>query len=162
MKKLNLIFRSCGFTLIELIAVIIIITIAAMIAVPMLGSSAGTQIRSAADLITSDLEYAKSMAISTQRTHTVIFDESAESYKITDANGVIPHPLTNKDYVISFKADKSLSRVDIVDADFGSAEQVSFNHLGSPDNGGSVTLSAGTKNMTVSVEAVTGFISISP
>ena len=163
MKKQNFGSKNRGFTLIELIAVIVIIAFAAMLAIPMFGSSASTQIRAAADMVAADLEYAKSMAISRQKTYTVTFDESAESYSIEDANGIVSHPVTHKDYVVNFKEDGRVDRVNIVDADFNSSEQVSFTYLGSPvpDNGGSVTLSAGTRTMTVTVEAVTGYVSIS-
>ncbi len=162
MENQNLSFKNRGFTLIELMAVIVIIAIAAMLAIPMFGSSASTQIRAAADMVAADLEYAKSMAISRQKTYTVIFDESAESYSITTGDGeVISHPVTHKDYVVNFKADGRVDKVNIVDADFSSFDQVSFTYLGSPDNGGSVTLSAGTKTMTITVEAVTGYVSIS-
>ncbi len=163
MENQNLIFRSSGFTLIELIAVIVIIIIAAMLAIPMFSSAAGMQVRAAADMIAADLEYAKSMAISRQKTYTVTFDEAAESYDIRDASGIISHPVTHRDYLVNFGADSRVDRVNIVDADFGSSEQVSFTYLGSPDpdNGGTVTLSADTETMTVTVGAVTGYVSIS-
>lgn len=162
MENQNLIFRSSGFTLIELIAVIVIIIIAAMLAIPMFSSAAGMQVRAAADMIAADLEYAKSMAISRQKTYTVTFDEAAESYDIRDGSGmIISHPVTHRDYLVNFGADSRVDRVNIVDADFGSSEQVSFTYLGSPDNGGTVTLSADTETMTVTVGAVTGYVSIS-
>ncbi len=161
MENQNLSFKNRGFTLIELMAVIVIIAIAAMLAIPMFGSAASAQIRSAADMIAADIEYAKSMAISRQKTYTVIFDESAESYSIEDETGIISHPVTHKDYVVNFKTDSRVNKVNIVDADFGPSEQVSFTYLGSPDNGGSVTLSADTKTITITVETVTGYVSIS-
>ena len=163
MENQNLIFRNRGFTLIELVAVIVIIAIAAMLAIPMFSSAAGIQIRAAADMMAADIEYAKSMAISRQKTYTVIFDESAESYRIQDESGIISHPVTHKDYVVNFKTDSRVNNVNIVDADFASSEQVSFNYLGSPDpdNGGSVTLSADAETIMVTVEAVTGYVSIS-
>jgi len=57
-----------GFTLIELMIVIVILSITALTAIPMLSSGASMQIRSAANMIAADLEYAKSMAISRDRT----------------------------------------------------------------------------------------------
>jgi prepilin-type N-terminal cleavage/methylation domain-containing protein len=163
MENQNLSFENRGFTLIELIAVVVIIAIAAMLAIPMFSSAASTQVRVAADMIAADIEYAKSMAISRQETYTVIFDESAESYSIEDEDGVISHPVTHGDYVVNFKTDSRVDKVNIVDADFGSSEpeQVSFTYLGSPDNGGSITLSVGTRTVTITVETMTGYVSIS-
>jgi len=53
-----------GFTAIELLVVVMIMAIAAFTVVPMLSSASSMQIRSAANMIMADLEYAKSMAIS--------------------------------------------------------------------------------------------------
>ena len=160
---------SGGFTLVELIIVIVIISIAALTAIPMMSSAASVQIRSAANMLTADLEYAKSMSISRGQNYSVVFDKDAESYRIEDQDGnVIPHPVKKGfGYVIDFQNDGRLNKVDIVDADFDATSVVKFDYLGSPYNGNSsplnsgvVSLKAGGTTTTVRVEAVTGFISI--
>ena len=55
---------SNGFTIVELLIVVVIIAIAAMAAIPLSSSAASTQVRSAAQMVAADLEYAKSMSIS--------------------------------------------------------------------------------------------------
>ena len=65
---------NSGFTLVEILIVVSILAIAAMIAIPMMSSAGSMQIRSAANMIAADLEYAKSMAISRQKIYTVVFD----------------------------------------------------------------------------------------
>jgi len=160
MKKQDL--KSSGFTIIELIAVVVIIAIAALIAIPMMSSASGTQLRSAANMIAADLEYAKSMAISRQKTYKVIFDKNTESYQIWDEASVIGHPVKiGSDYVVNFSADSRVNQVNIVSVNFNSNEKVEFNYLGSPDNGGAIIIAAGTVTMTITVEPVTGFITIS-
>ncbi len=158
-----------GFTLIEILIVVVVIGIAAMIAVPMMSSAASMQIRSAANMIAADLEYAKSMAISRGQSFSVVFDKNAESYTVKDQAGVvISHPVKKGfDYTINFLNDSRLDRVDIVDADFDSTNEVKFDYLGSPFNGsgnplnsGVITLQAGGISKTVQVEPVTGYISI--
>ena len=150
-----------GFTLIEILIVIVILAIAAMTAIPMMGSAASVQIRSAGNMIAADLEYAKSLAISKGQNFWVVFDEGAESYSIVDQDGnTISHPVKKGfDYVIDFQ-DEGLGRVEIADADFDGASQVQFDYLGSPDNGGTVHLQAGDMSATVSVEPVTGYITV--
>ncbi len=164
---------SGGFTLVELLIVIAIITIAALTAIPMMSSAASVQIRSAANMLTADLEYAKSMSISRAQYFSVVFDKDTESYWIEDQSGnVIPHPVKKGfDYVIDFQNDGRLNKVDIVDVDFdpGSDNTITFDYLGSPYSGtgttsplnsGVISLQAGGTTTTVTVEPVTGFVSI--
>jgi type II secretion system protein H len=172
-KKAKILVRNIGFTLIEILIVVVIIGIAAMIAVPMMSSAASMQIRSAANIVAADLEYAKSMAISRGQNFSMVFDKNSESYSIKDQNGnTISHPIKKGSlYVINFASDSRLGQVDIVDAVFNpnSSQTISFDYLGSPYSGtgtssplnsGIITLQAGGNTKTVTVEPVTGYISI--
>ena len=152
----------------EILLVVVIIAIAAMIAVPMMGSMDSVQIRSVANMIAADLEYAKSMAISRQKIYAVVFNKSTESYQIEDPNGVIDHPVKKGfKYVVNFSSDSRLNRVDIFDADFDGTNEVKFDYLGSPLNGNDTPLNSGVISLqaagitkTIRVEPVTGYISI--
>lgn len=161
---------SGGFTLVELLIVIAIIAIAAFTAIPMMSSAASVQIRSAANMLTADLEYAKSMAISRAQNYSVVFDVSADSYWIEKQDGSkLLHPVKKGFlYEINFQTDSRLNKVDIVDVDFDTTSEVKFDYLGSPLNGsggplldsGVIRLQAGGTTTTVTVEPVTGFVSI--
>jgi prepilin-type N-terminal cleavage/methylation domain-containing protein len=153
---------SGGFTMIEIVIVIVVIGIAAMLAIPMMSSAASLQIRSAANMLAADLEYAKSMAISRGQNYSVIFNKDTDSYTIVGPDGnPIEHPVKKgSSYVVSFQNESRLSRVDITSATFGTDQTVVFDCLGSPDSGGSVVLQADGTTKTVMVEPVTGFISI--
>ena len=162
-----------GFTLIEIIMVVVILGIAAMMAVPMMSSAADMQVRTAANMIAADLEYAKNMAITQQRNYSVVFDIVNETYEIRDDTAtVIDHPVNVvSPFVVDFANDGRLEQVDIVVADFdpGPELTVTFDYLGSPYSGadsgsplnaGSIDLQAGTFTMTVTVEPVTGYVKI--
>lgn len=151
-----------GFTMVELIIVVAIIAIAALVAVPMMSSAASVQIRSASNMIAGDLEYARSMAISRGQKYSVVFDPGAESYKIVDEGGiVIKHPVkTASDYIVDFKNNGRFNKVDIANANFNATTSVQFDCLGSPNSGGTVSLQAGNTNVTITVEHVTGYVSI--
>ena len=158
-----------GFTVMEILIVVVILAIAAMLAVPLISSAAGMQIRSAANMIAADLEYAKSMAISRGQNFSLVFDKTTESYRIENQDGnVIAHPVKKGfDYVIDFRNDGRLSNVDIFDVDFDTTSEIKFDYLGSPYNGsgsalnsGVISLQAGGTTATITVEAVTGFVSI--
>jgi prepilin-type N-terminal cleavage/methylation domain-containing protein len=159
-----------GFTVIELMLVVLIIGIAAAIVVPMASSAGSLQIRAAANMIASDLEYAKSMAISRAQYYSVVFDVATETYWVVDQGGnKIPHPVKKGFlYEINFSNDGRLDQVDIVSANFDGNPRVVFDYLGSPCdssknplNSGVITLRAGGITKTVNVEPVTGFISVS-
>jgi len=154
--------QRSGFTVIEILIVVVIIGIAAMMVIPMMTSAASMQIRSAANMIAADLEYAKSMAISRGQDFSVVFNKAEESYRIENQDGdVIAHPVKKGfNYEVNFSTDSRLDKVDIADVDFDTTSKVKFDCLGSPDNGGDITLQAGGVSMTVRVEPVTGFISI--
>jgi prepilin-type N-terminal cleavage/methylation domain-containing protein len=158
-----------GFTVIELLIVVVIIAIAAMAAIPMLTSADSFQIRSAANMIAADLEYAKTVSISRGQSFSVVFDEAAESYRIEDQGGVvIGHPVKKGfDYIVNFQSDRRLSKVDIESVNFDATSEVKFDYLGSPYNGadnplnsGVISLRAGQMTATVNIEPITGFISI--
>jgi prepilin-type N-terminal cleavage/methylation domain-containing protein len=158
-----------GFTIIEVLVVLVIIAIAAMMVVPMMSSAADMQLRSVSNMIAADLEYAKSMAIGKQKVYSVVFDASAETYQLEDPNGVIKHPVKKGfDYVVNLASDNRTDRVDIASVDFDTTNEVKFDYLGSPYNGtgtnlnsGTITLQAEGMAMTITVAPVTGYISIS-
>jgi prepilin-type N-terminal cleavage/methylation domain-containing protein len=159
-----------GFTMVEIVIVVVILSFAAMLAIPMMSGAASMQLRSAANMAAGDLEYVKSLAISRGESFSVEFDASAESYRIVDANGaVMTHPVrAGQDYTVQFAGQSRLNRVNIASVDFNGTSKVTFDYLGSPHDGsgnplntGEVTLQADSATITISVEPVTGFISIS-
>ncbi len=160
----------CGaFTLAELIIVVVIISIAALLAVPMISSAADSQVRSAANMIAADLEYAKSMAISRQEDYSVVFDVGSNSYEIQDELGsVIDHPVkAGTSFSVTISDDSRLGDVVLNSAVFDSTSTVTFDYLGTPSNGsgtplnsGSIVLEAGDFSMTITVQPVTGFLTI--
>jgi len=61
---------------------------------------------------------------------------------------------------MNFNNDSRLSKVDIAGADFGGSSRIEFDYLGSPNNGGVISLQAGEATATINVEPVTGYITI--
>lgn len=161
-----------AFTLAELILVIVILSIAALMALPFAVSGSSMQLRSAANMIAADLEYAKSMAISRGSYYKVVFYDEQEKYEIQDFNTSLPieHPIRKDEYVIDFARDSRLNRVDIASVNFDSQDTIVFDYLGSPfsSNGemehlistGEIILSSGGATIIVNVAPVTGYITI--
>ena len=165
--------KNSGFTLIEILIVVMIIAIAAMITTPMVTSATSVQIHSAANVIAADLEYARSIAIGKGMEFAVVFDQENESYqlfKVKDGTlETIEHPLVKKPYIVEFGSDVRLDKVDIVDVDFDGTYEIRFDYMGNPKIGedtylqaqGVINLCAGETEITIEVEPVTGFILIS-
>ncbi len=164
----NMHISNRGFTLIEIIVVVVILSIVGMVVIPMMGSAAITELKAAANMVSADLEYAKSIAIAKGQIYSVQFDAGAESYRVKDQNGnTIKHPVNGVDYVVDFSADSRIDQVTISSVNFDSTNEVKFDYLGNPLNGsdgslssGTVTLEAGGQTITIRVEPVTGYISI--
>jgi prepilin-type N-terminal cleavage/methylation domain-containing protein len=166
--------RPTAFTLIELIVVVMILGIASIIAVPMMSSAADMQVRSAANRLAADLDYAKNLAMTHQKAFSVVFVPSAESYDIreTSTDTLINDPMRpGSTYAVDFTADSRLSRVNIVSANFDSdiSNAVTFDYLGNPYSGkglttsltaGRITLQADNFTLYVDIEPVTGYITI--
>lgn len=167
--------KSKGFTLVEMIVVVVIISIAAVLAVPMLSSASSLQVRSAATILAADLEYAKNMAISRQQNYAVILDVTNDSYQIQAETTpgtweVVDHPVRPGDFVVDFATTGNVDDVSIATADFNSNQTITFDYLGAPYAGqstatglngqGQITLQADSYTITINVEAITGYVTI--
>lgn len=170
---------ATGFTLIELIIVVVIIGIAAMVAIPTLSSAADIQARAAGNRIMADLDYAKGLAITHQKTYAVVFYPDTESYDIREIDTIagtetiIKNPvLSTQDYVVNFSTDRNFNRVNILTANFDSnaSNAITFDYLGSPYSGkgtasplnsGRITIKSDTFTLYVDVEPVTGYVTSS-
>jgi len=176
MMKFSSRFQKRGFTLIEIIMVVVILGIVAFMAIPMVSNAADIQVRAAANRIAADIDYAKSMAITHQRSYSVVFDPANESYDIrvepAGSGDVIDHPVNPGAFVVDFSTDANLSRVNLADANFDSDSDhaITFDYLGSPHSGtatgtplnsGQITLTADNFTLVVNVEPVTGYVTIS-
>jgi prepilin-type N-terminal cleavage/methylation domain-containing protein len=159
-----------GFTLVEIIVVVVLLAIVSLTAIPVLSSAADMQVRSAADKIAADLDYAKGLAITHQKTYTVVFAPSEEKYQVQDSTGtILKHPLRNGDFIEDFTKDRRVKKVNIVSTNL-SGNAVTFDYLGTPYAGtgtssplnaaGEITLQADSFTLVVKIEPVTGYVSI--
>jgi Tfp pilus assembly protein FimT len=147
-----------GFSLTEILIVVIVIVIAATVVVPLLGSSDYSVTVAGARRVASDLQYAQDTAVATQKDITVTFDINRETYWLSNASGVLIHPITSNEYTTDFKVDKELSQLDIVSVSGGGS--VTFDPTGVPNLRCEVVLRAGGSTFNVTVSTVTGTVSV--
>src|SRR4051812_24800357 len=111
--------RSRGFTLVEILAVVVIIGIASAIVIPQIGSRDDLKGAAAARVLVADLIYAQNLAVATQSTTYVKFDTANNKYSLlTVANSggdtFAKHPLTQQNYTVTFgSSSKGLESVSI-------------------------------------------------
>jgi prepilin-type N-terminal cleavage/methylation domain-containing protein len=149
-----------AFTLTEMLVVIAILAIVAAVVLPKMVGSSDIQARSAARVLMADLEYAQSVAITSQTPITVTFSTFSNSYAVSNASGPLIHPITKKSYVVDLGEVKGMESVAIASASFGGSSYMTFDALGAPDNSGTVTIAAGAHTYQVNVAPVVGRITV--
>jgi prepilin-type N-terminal cleavage/methylation domain-containing protein len=169
-----------GFTLMEALIVVMILGIVTAHALPTLTAGVGkSQLSGAASEIIVALEYAQLHAMTTGEETRLTIDQTAdtilvESFKVQGDlfgggsemtenevdNGsflTMPHPTSKgKDYLIVFADEDRFGDVDIANVAFGAGNSLTFDAVGVPSEGGTVTLSLGSKQIVVTVDSLSG------
>jgi prepilin-type N-terminal cleavage/methylation domain-containing protein len=170
-----------GFTLVEILVVVIILGIAGAIIVPSLGSRDDLKCAAAARVIMADLIYTQNLAITSQGNRYVGFDVPGQRYSVQDsAGGVIQHPVNHVNYVQNFNgtSNMSLPTVRLISTNFVGVSgvvqtKIGFDELGTPLtcnplgvseplSSGTMTIQAGAYKLKVDIEPYTGQISVNP
>ena len=162
-----------AFTLVEILIVVLVLMIAAAIVIPNIGSADYSQAIAAAAILQSDLEVARSMAMATQVSHSVVFSSDRQSYKVVanyagtayESTPAVCHPVNRGNpYQVYLRGLNKMGLVSVTSVASGDppyqCEYVTFQSSGEPNAAVSVVLNAGNIIMTVSVEAMTGVVSV--
>ena len=172
-----------GFTLLELIIVVLVIGIAAMAAIPNLAASeVDATLYAACSEVMTALEYAQMNAMTNGRQFRVTIDATANTISVdrsvctklsevldTSSNTVVAEHIESlssftpakrtlgiEDYTVNFASTPGFSGVNITAASFGAGNAVVFDGHGMPSAGGTVTLAYGGRQAVVSLNAATG------
>jgi len=146
----------CGFSLVELIIVLAIMTVLAGIALPRFGEAA---VRYQSDLaarrIAADLRQAQSYARTTSRPCVVTFFAATETYQLVGVPSLNGEP---GDYTVDLTDAPYEAK--LVSASFGGDSQVVFDGWGVPDSDGTIVVAAGAEQKTVTLDGQTGQVEI--
>lgn len=179
----NFVVMRSGFTLLELIMVTVLVGILAFVAVPRMPNMAVIRLDFAAQKMQSDIRYAQSLAVSSQRWTRLVFNDAGDNYSIS-IDGIddgvsnpgswvtVLDPLTNNNFVVQLNSGDFVG-VDLTQVIFnGSNNQLVFDKWGNPysyGGAGGVTVLSNPSRVRVSsssgvkdifVERGTGRVSI--
>ena len=164
-----------GFTLIELITVVVIVAILAGVAVPILGSVGAARSGMAGKQILRDMTFARQRAVATGAVSWIVFNTGAGTWSVLAENPASPGRAgatvlndlaTGRPYTTTVGTGE-YAGVSITSCNFGAGQEVGFDWLGRPRINdstslaaqGSVVLSGGNR---VTVEAITGHVTFVP
>ena len=129
-----------GFTIIELIMVVVLIGILAVSVVPKFTDTSAISLQGGAAMVAADIRYTQELAMSTHAPKTITFTTNDTFYTVVSQTMNLP------------------SRVSI-----SSGATFTFNSLGEPTAGGgsSVEITAGGSTKNITVDSYTGRVSSS-
>ena len=157
-----------AFTLVELLIVVVLISIAATMAMPLMAGTDATRLQAAARLLAADLGFAQVESI----THAadpcvVVFDQANDSYAVARSSApstAITDPSTNQPYVTQFGSGRAaeLSGVSIQGYSLGGDNQLEFGAYGQTDQTtpATITFEAAGLTVTVEVDPTSGEVSL--
>jgi prepilin-type N-terminal cleavage/methylation domain-containing protein len=174
-----------GFTMVEVMIVVLIISIAVLAGLPALNSTLDhARLSAAAEEIVNAFQYAQSVAMTSGRQTRVVIGHlsnriGVRQFTLTgdlSAGGnelaagdvesgtyeLMDYPLKKgTKYPILFANEDRFRGVDITISDFSQTDPVDFDTLGSPSHGGTATLTLGGQQMVVTLDTLTGKVSVS-
>lgn len=165
--------RPAALTLVEVLIVAVVLSIAAVIAAPLVTESGQTRLLSAARLLMADLAFAQSESVAhPDDAYGVRFDHASDSYSVVhnagsppfDCNAatVVTDPVTNQPYTTLMGGSgrgSQLAGVTIQNSlSLGGDDCIVFGEFGQTDQTttASVTLAAGGGTLTIQIDPVSG------
>jgi len=169
-----------GFTLLEILIVTLLLGILAMIAWPTFNSAVdGSRLSGASSDVVTSLEFAQLKAMNSGRRTRVTVDAGAETILVEQFTSsadftqsqlaeaaveggefaTVGNPLNRgADYNLNLSNQAMFGGVDVTAVDFDGGNSVTFDALGAPSSGGTVTLAG---QVVVTLDSLTGKVTVS-
>ncbi len=165
--KLKIAASGCvGFTVIELIMVILVISILAVVLIPKIGGIHSFKLDGAGRKLVSDMKYAQKLAMSRHQTHGILFEPAQERYTVyrDGADTPVENPHRPGASLIVDYDDEHFKGVDLYSANFTGGNEVRFDCFGTPSDAsdtplvatGEVVLKCSGKQISIRITPNTG------
>ena len=176
---------SAGFTLFEALIVLLLLAILVMLSWPQLSTAlVEARLSGAAEEIVNALEYAQLSAKTSGRNTRVAVEAPQDRIAVQHYTSTVDlfnggdvlaasdiesgtyelmyHPLNKGiDYEIFLSNDIRFGGIDISQSDFDTGNPVTFNSMGAPSHGGTATLNLGARQIVVTLDELTGKVTMS-
>lgn len=133
---------GAGFTLVEILVVLVILGAISAIVIPQIGTRNDLRAAAASRMVMSDLIYAQNLAISTQRPMYVRFSSTGYGVYDTGAGATaITHPVNKSPFTVTFGSNgtSGLSGTAIDSYSFDGSSTLVFDEMGAPYSYNSVS-----------------------
>jgi prepilin-type N-terminal cleavage/methylation domain-containing protein len=170
--------KTRGYTLVEILIVVIILGIASSLIIPSMGSAQVLRVQASMRAVVADITFAQSDALAYQERRAVYFDIPNNRYAVIQVTGAVLDPVND----ILFDTTRHSGRMEvdlneprfggatIVSADFDGDSALIFDELGGPVQtptgdapglGGTIRIEgADGTAWEITVEAYTGRVSV--
>jgi prepilin-type N-terminal cleavage/methylation domain-containing protein len=150
-----------GFTLLELLVVLLVMSFAAAFTVRHYFAQPDVTLENAAILLARDLRAAQHHSLLMNEPSLVLFLPDGAGYVVTDKPGnVIENPMTGETFVRSYPDDGVFDGVRVVAARSGDDRTLEIDKRGMPLEDLEVTLGFGGEERTVQFEAKSGALTV--
>jgi len=154
---------ACGFTIIELTIVIVILGIMSASALTVFTGSTEYRLDATARKIASDLRYGQQLAMDNHGSYRISFDVASDEYVLYDRDSTsdpAKDPFTGTDFVVELNTE-IFSGVTLAKVDFGGSAYVEFDKEGTPSAGGTIYIASGGLKKKIEVLSQTGLVRVS-
>jgi prepilin-type N-terminal cleavage/methylation domain-containing protein len=157
-KSSGKIMGASGFTLLELVMVIALLSIIAVVAAPRMVNVTSANAGASAEKLRADIRYAQDLAMTrNQRVRVSIV--SANTYQITIAGNPVVDPSTGRNnMVLSAGSTFGATTFNGSYVEFDSSLGVPYDGAGALTAIGSITVTASGQNYTITVTPQTGAV----